>query len=185
MNADSYLAELGGNINGYNLFAYCFNNPVNLSDEDGNWAIRALVTVVAKVVVNHIKNWVNNKRIDKEKKSYTQVEAMEEINKILESYSHDKNTKVVYSDNNFEIKNSYKVKSRYARQKVCKIVSRTEGIKFNREYGNMSSEWLFHNIAYELHLKRQSTADADIEYTSDCRSYVYIPTKVLEILGSE
>ena len=27
---------------------------------------------------------------------------------------------------------------------------------------NMSSEWLFHNIAYELHLKRKSTADADI-----------------------
>jgi len=50
---------------------------------------------------------------------------------------------------------------------------------------NMSSEWLFHNIAYELHIKRKSTADADIEYTSDCRPYVYIPTKVLEILGSE
>lgn len=32
---------------------------------------------------------------------------------------------------------------------------------------NMSSEWLFHNIAYELHLKRKSTADADIEYTGD------------------
>ena len=50
---------------------------------------------------------------------------------------------------------------------------------------NMSSEWLFHNIAYELHLKRKSTADADIEYTGDCRTYVYIPTKVLEILESE
>ena len=42
-----------------------------------------------------------------------------------------------------------------------------------------------HNIAYELHLKRKSTADADIEYTGDCRPYVYISTKVLEILGSE
>lgn len=50
---------------------------------------------------------------------------------------------------------------------------------------NMSSEWLFHNIAYELHLKRKSTADADIEYTGDCRPYVYISTKVLEILESE
>ena len=50
---------------------------------------------------------------------------------------------------------------------------------------NMSSEWLFHNIAYELHLKRKSTADADIEHIGDCRPYVYIPTKVLKILGSE
>ena len=37
LNADSYLAELGGNINGYNLFAYCLNNPVNLSDTTGHW----------------------------------------------------------------------------------------------------------------------------------------------------
>ena len=37
LNADGYLAELGGNINGYNLFAYCFNNPVNLSDTTGHW----------------------------------------------------------------------------------------------------------------------------------------------------
>ena len=50
---------------------------------------------------------------------------------------------------------------------------------------NKTSEWLFHNIAYELHLKRKSTADADIEYTGDCRPYVYISTKVLEFLGSE
>ena len=49
----------------------------------------------------------------------------------------------------------------------------------------MTSEWLFHNSAYELHLKRKSTADADIEYTGDCRPYVSISTKVLEILGSE
>lgn len=27
-----------GNIKGYNLFAYCFNNPVNMKDENGNWA---------------------------------------------------------------------------------------------------------------------------------------------------
>ena len=37
LNADGYLAELGGNINGYNLFAYCLNNPVNLSDTTGHW----------------------------------------------------------------------------------------------------------------------------------------------------
>lgn len=25
------------NINKYNLFAYCFNNPVNMSDDTGSW----------------------------------------------------------------------------------------------------------------------------------------------------
>ena len=37
INVDSELAGVGGNMQGYNLFAYCFNNPVNMSDPDGNW----------------------------------------------------------------------------------------------------------------------------------------------------
>ncbi len=53
LNADGYLAELGGNINGYNLFAYCFNNPVNLSDEKGawpSWATKLAIGIGAIVV---------------------------------------------------------------------------------------------------------------------------------------
>ena len=37
INVDSELASVGGNTQGYNLFVYCFNNPVNMSDPDGNW----------------------------------------------------------------------------------------------------------------------------------------------------
>ena len=37
INADGYIAGAGGNVQGYNLFAYCFNNPVNMSDETGTW----------------------------------------------------------------------------------------------------------------------------------------------------
>ncbi len=37
INADGQIAGVGGNVLGYNQFAYCFNNPVNMSDETGNW----------------------------------------------------------------------------------------------------------------------------------------------------
>ena len=37
INADGYIADTNGNIHGSNLFAYCFNNPVNMSDETGAW----------------------------------------------------------------------------------------------------------------------------------------------------
>ena len=37
INADSVLAGVGGSIQGYNMFAYCFNNPVNMADYSGNW----------------------------------------------------------------------------------------------------------------------------------------------------
>lgn len=37
INADSVVAGVGGDIHGYNLYAYCFNNPVNMSDPSGHW----------------------------------------------------------------------------------------------------------------------------------------------------
>ena len=37
INADGYISDVGGDVQGYNLFSYCFNNPVNLSDPFGNW----------------------------------------------------------------------------------------------------------------------------------------------------
>ena len=61
INVDSELAGVGGTTQGYNLFAYCFNNPVNMSDPDGNWpkwlettakvfAVAAVVATAAIVV---------------------------------------------------------------------------------------------------------------------------------------
>lgn len=47
-------------MNGYNLFAYCFNNPVNMEDQTGNWpkwlekvakAVAVAAVVVTAVVV--------------------------------------------------------------------------------------------------------------------------------------
>ncbi len=37
LNADGELAGIGGDICGYNLFSYCFNNPVNMDDPIGQW----------------------------------------------------------------------------------------------------------------------------------------------------
>ena len=37
INADGAMSDVGSDIRGYNLFAYCMNNPVNMSDSAGNW----------------------------------------------------------------------------------------------------------------------------------------------------
>ena len=37
LNADNQIAGVGGEVLGYNMFAYCMNNPVNMSDPTGNW----------------------------------------------------------------------------------------------------------------------------------------------------
>ena len=37
LNADGVISGSGETVKGYNQFAYCFNNPINMSDETGNW----------------------------------------------------------------------------------------------------------------------------------------------------
>ncbi len=37
INADALISGANGSLHGYNLYAYCFNNPIILTDENGNW----------------------------------------------------------------------------------------------------------------------------------------------------
>ena len=62
ISADGAIADVGREVQGYNMFAYCQNNPVNLEDPTGNWpkwstilkavtiVISSAVTIGAKVV---------------------------------------------------------------------------------------------------------------------------------------
>ena len=69
INADDAIAGVGGDVRGYNLFSYCMNNPVNMSDHTGHWpqwiknAASAVVSAVKKavtVVVNTVKSAVSS-----------------------------------------------------------------------------------------------------------------------------
>jgi hypothetical protein len=62
LNADNMVAGIAGGICSYNLYIYCLNNPVSLSDPSGQWpawavklaaavAVVVVVVVVAAVVV--------------------------------------------------------------------------------------------------------------------------------------
>ncbi|NLU24614.1 MAG: RHS repeat-associated core domain-containing protein, partial [Clostridiales bacterium] len=69
INADSNLAGVGGDVLGYNLFVYCHNNPVNMSDSTGHWpqwiknAVSAVSNAVKKAVgavVNSVKSAISS-----------------------------------------------------------------------------------------------------------------------------
>ncbi|OMH22136.1 cell wall associated protein [Clostridium pasteurianum] len=53
INADAYGGNVG-NLLSHNVFAYCMNNPVNMSDPSGQWGIPALLSVAARVVATVI-----------------------------------------------------------------------------------------------------------------------------------
>ena len=56
INADGVSAGVSDTANGYNLYAYCFNNPVNMVDDSGNWPkwIKSTVKWVAKNIVKPV-----------------------------------------------------------------------------------------------------------------------------------
>ena len=58
INADGELAGDGKSVQGYNLFAYCHNNPTNSSDPDGNWPKWATKLVAAVAVEHSIRTGV-------------------------------------------------------------------------------------------------------------------------------
>ena len=50
INADAVMSSVNGSLKGFNLYGYCFNNPVNMSDSSGHWP----------QWINNAVNWVNN-----------------------------------------------------------------------------------------------------------------------------
>ena len=37
ISPDSVMSGVTGSLNGFNLYVYCFNNPINMTDAQGNW----------------------------------------------------------------------------------------------------------------------------------------------------
>ena len=52
INADSSISNVGGEVLGNNIYSYCFNNPIKLSDGSGNWPkwATAVLGIAAAVV---------------------------------------------------------------------------------------------------------------------------------------
>ena len=63
INADNVIAGVGGSVQGYNLFAYCFNNPVNMSDSSGHWPqwIKDAASWVNNNIVQPVANFFSPK----------------------------------------------------------------------------------------------------------------------------
>ena len=57
INADGQISAPGSAVLGNNMYAYCFNNPVNASDPTGNWGewLKNIATKVQTAVSNTVK----------------------------------------------------------------------------------------------------------------------------------
>ena len=86
INIDSVLAGTYGSIQGYNMFSYCFNNPINMVDSSGNWP---------EWIENAI-SWVNENIIQ------PSVKFVENIVEDINNYdTNNQSEEVVFSSNYF------------------------------------------------------------------------------------
>ena len=187
INADGAISDVGGDIRGYNMYSYCFNNPVNMVDSAGEfpwWIIVALVLViVVPTAVNHCVNASNKEKIDKELDENSGKDADKQIQDYLDFKYDNEGIKILIDkEGNIRILNSYKIKDRYDRQYICEILARSD--LTNRSSGNLSSEWLGHNVIH-FFTKGENVRDVDLDKTRDTRDEVFFLTAILELLGWE
>lgn len=151
LNADSSVWPMERGLFVHNLRKYCVGNPVMYSDSDGTFPILTALAVgvgtalAAWIGHNHIENTNNKKLIQREiQEPYTYDEAKKAINSLLSAYSSD--AYVNFGNRTIAVYKSSCVNNKYDRQKICMILERTEGLT-KRTSGNMSAEWLAHNVA--------------------------------------
>ena len=93
INADNRISGVGGSILGYNMFAYCMNNSVNMLDNNGDWPtwsnfissakkavdviVQTVVTLSSPVISTVIKELHYNRNVLNDT-NYTEKELVEQ-----------------------------------------------------------------------------------------------------------
>ncbi len=97
VNADGYVST-GQGLTGYNMFAYCGNNPVNRKDPSGQgWITALIITAVVVTVATVVVKIVADNKIDKSgandaekalaKKDYFAAYQVNQARKIADEYT--------------------------------------------------------------------------------------------------
>ena len=113
----------------------------------------------------------------KRKKPAALRQAKREIDEMLAPFGQD--CSVCFGKKEITLYHSYQVRSRKARLNICRRIVDT-GVTA-RTPESLSAEWLFHNLAYDLHFMRASARHADLDYTQDTRRAVRLATRFLEL----
>ena len=58
INADKVMSGVSASLKGYNLFAYCFNDPINMTDSEGNWP------ECIEDAYTNVKGWITSNIVD-------------------------------------------------------------------------------------------------------------------------
>ena len=176
INADGAYDTNQG-VLGYNMYAYCLNNPVNMYDPDGRCSrfLGFLWKIDCKQAsCPESKNYVKPKAVDPIG-SYNKGQGYVYIVKedLLDEIMEDKEDNVVVvldnrttSDPNMQIQDSYRITKTKQQKEIAQIMldyntSNPVEPAWSRTLDSLVEEWELHNFAYSWGIKRNRTADCD------------------------
>ena len=171
LNADGAVST-GTGVLGHNMFAYCNNNPVMLSDPDGTCPICGLALCVSCNKAKEAAPIYNPYKLTLPKKpasSKVDASSLISINgsnpkapvQVIIAPEHEKNGKL---DPNITIEDSYRITSEKARSNVLDYIIASPEFDpnvFTRGKDAWMNEWLGHNFLYHYHVFRDNTASVD------------------------
>ena len=175
ISADAFVST-GQDILGYNMFAYCLNNPANMADPDGKccrflgflWKIDC-----KQASCPDSKNYVKPKGVDpigtfNKGQGYVYIVTESQLY-LMEN--REKNVVVILDkrtsfDPNMQVLDSYRIIKTSQQREIAQLMlsyntSNPVNPAWSRTLGSLVEEWQLHNFAYFWGIKRSQTADCD------------------------
>ncbi len=191
LNADAVdFIGYSGEVLSYNLFVYCENNAVNRLDFEGenSTSFEKLSNIVALIFLlvlfyetaNYYDKYTyysaeysGGKVYIIDKKIKDDVISTRNKLYIVDLRDYKKNGK---PDPDMQILSSYRVDKKSEQEEVAEIL-----LEYNEKYPktpawkrskkSIVDEWRFHNLAYDMHIKRGQTADTNLNNADEGKGF--------------
>ena len=165
INADGYIST-GQGLTGYNMFAYCGNNPVMRADPKGEGWILAIALIVVLAV--SLTSCSSTEVTEEDINLYSNQEGAPQEGKINVKFTPD-------SENpSFQIENTYLINDYKQREYILKYIMNSEFYDqdvYGRSLDSMMIEWDMHNRLYRIYpIDRLAHTDFDKESEDWSRS---------------
>ena len=181
INADSYVST-GQGLTGYNMYAYCLNNPINRLDLDGRCSrfLGFLWKIDCKQAsCPESRNYIKPKEIApigsyNNGQGYVYVVTQDQLH-IMED--REENALVIVdqrssSDPNMKMLGSYRIRNSIQQKEIAQLMidynlANPVNPEWSRSLDSLVEEWKLHNFAYMFFINRGSTADCDFNNAAE------------------
>ena len=141
INADGYVST-GQGLTGYNMFAYCGNNPVMRVDPDGEGWLLFIALMCVLVALTSC---------DIEEKENAAREKYNESTVNINGENPDGIIDVEIIGDDIKILDSFEISNRYEQKAILNVAINSESYTGeNKNINKMIREWSAHNLGYKL-----------------------------------